>query len=169
MKRLFCLLVFMSVSTAIYAQDTYVNLGLGADIPVKKVANGYDGTRFRMEVELGERYFGFVAQPAFGNGAFSLFLGPRLMLPFQIGSRPLFIIPDFTTGIDFGFANSTVGLALDFKFGFRTFYEFSRGFAFSFRPFGIAIRPFNVWFGGTPNQSQISVVYEINAGIAYFF
>ncbi len=168
MKKILCALVFL-FTVGLYAQDTYFNFGLGADVPVKKVNNGYQGSRFRMELELGERYFGFVAQPAFGNDAFSLFLGPRLMLPFQIGSRPIFIIPDFTTGIDFGFANSTVGLGLDFKFGFRAFYEFREGMAVSFRPFGMSIRPFNVWFGGTPNQSQISVMYEINAGFAYFF
>lgn len=168
MKKTLCALLFLCAG-GLFAQDTYLNIGLGADIPVKKVANGYSGTRFRMEAEIGERYFGFVAQPAFGNDAFSLFLGPRLMLPFQVGSRPLFIIPDFTTGIDFGFANSTVGMAIDFKFGFRAFYEFREGMAISFRPFGMSVRPFNVWFGGTPNQSHISVMYEINVGFAYFF
>ena len=168
MKKILCLAAFL-FAVSLYAQDTYVNFGIGADVPVKKVNNGYQSSRFRMELELGERYFGFVAQPAFGDDAFSLFLGPRLMLPFQIGSRPIFIIPDFTAGLDFGFGHSTVGLGLDFKLGFRTFYEFREGMAISFRPFGMSIRPFNVWFGGTSNQSQISVMYEINVGFAYFF
>ena len=91
------------------------------------------------------------------------------MLPFQVGSRPIFIIPDFTTGIDFGFGRDTVGTAIDFKFGFRIFYEFKPGMGLSFRPFGIALRPFNVWFGNTPNQTQLSVVYEMSFGFSYFF
>ncbi len=168
MRKIFLAVVLLS-AFGLYAQDTYVNFGLGADVPVKKVTNGYQNTRFRMDIELGERYFGFVLQPAFGGGAFSLFMGPRFMLPFQVGSRPLFIIPDFTVGADFGFGHGTVGLGLDFKFGFRAFYEFKEGMAISFRPFGMSLRPFNVWFGGTPNQSQMSVVYEINIGFAYFF
>lgn len=168
MKKLLVMALLFG-SIGLFAQDTYINFGLGSDIPVKKIDGGYSKSRFRMEVEVGERNFGFVAQPAFGNGAFSLFLGPRLMLPFQIGSRPFFIIPDFTVGPDFGFGNDTVGMALDFKLGFRLFYEFSEGKAISFRPFGMTIRPFNVWFGNTPNQEHIAVVYEINAGFAYFF
>jgi len=156
-------------STTVHAQSAFLNVGLGPDIQVKSVAQGYSSSRLRMEVELGEKNFGFTVQPAFGDDAFSLFLGPRLMLPFQVGSQPLFIIPDFTVGPDFGFAHDTVGIAIDLKFGFRAFYEFADGMAISFRPFGMTLRPFNVWFGNTPNQSQMSVTYELSFGFAYFF
>ena len=71
MRKIFLAVVLLS-AFGLYAQDTYVNFGLGADVPVKKVTNGYQNTRFRMDIELGERYFGFVLQPAFGGGAFSL-------------------------------------------------------------------------------------------------
>jgi hypothetical protein len=156
-------------SGSLFAQDTFFNFGIGPDFMVKSAPSGYDGARFRMEAELGERYFGFVVQPAFGNDSFSLFFGPRLMLPFQIGSQPVFIIPDITVGADFGFSRGTVGLAFDFKFGLRTFYEFRPGMGISFRPFGLGLRPVNVWFGNTPNQTQISVTYEMSFGFAYFF
>jgi hypothetical protein len=165
----FLLGLLLCASTTVYAQSAFVNVGIGPDIQVKSVAQGYDSTRFRMEVELGEKNFGFTIQPAFGNDAFSLFLGPRLMLPYQIGKQPLFIIPDFTVGPDFGFGHDTVGFAVDVKFGFRAFYEFREGMAISFRPFGMTLRPFNVWFGATPNQSQLSVTYEMSFGFAYFF
>jgi hypothetical protein len=165
----FLLGFLICTSATVNAQSTFLNVGIGPDIQVKSVESGYSSSRFRMEVELGEKNFGFTLQPAFGNDAFSLFLGPRLMLPFQVGTQPLFIIPDFTVGPDFGFANSTVGIALDFKFGFRAFYEFADGMAISFRPFGMTLRPFNVWFGNTPNQIQMSVTYEMSFGFAYFF
>ncbi|MFH1223625.1 MAG: hypothetical protein V1647_04710 [Pseudomonadota bacterium] len=168
MRRFLVILAFLG-SSALFAQDTFFNFALGGDFMVTRAQSGYDSARFRMELELGEKNYGFVLQPAFGNDVTSLFLGPRLMLPFQIGSRPLFIIPDFTIGVDFGFGNDTIGMALDLKFGFRVFYEFTQGFALSVRPFGLALRPFNVWFGNTPNQTHISVAYEINAGIVYFF
>ncbi|MEI6092440.1 MAG: hypothetical protein WCQ47_02010 [bacterium] len=164
------LLIFVLVfSSTLFAEDTFFNFSIGPDIMVKKAPSGYDSTRFRMEAELGERYFGFVIQPSFGNDAFALFFGPRLMLPFQVGSRPIFIIPDLTVGADFGFAQETVGLAFDFKLGFRTFYEFAPGMAISFRPFGVCLRPVNVWFGNAPNQVQIAVTYEMNVGFTYFF
>ena len=165
----FLLGFLLCASSVVYAQSAFVNVGLGPDIQVKSVAQSYDSTRFRMEVELGEKNFGFTLQPAFGNDAFSLFLGPRLMLPIQIGVLPLFIIPDFTVGPDIAFANDTIGFAVDIKFGFRAFYEFRDGMAISFRPFGLTLRPFNVWFGSTPNQSQMSVTYEMSFGFAYFF
>jgi len=168
MNRYLLVLAFL-FSTALLAQDTFVNFAVGPDIQVKSVENGYNSTRFRMEAELGEKNFGFVLQPAFGDDVFSLFLGPRLMLPLQIGSRPIFIIPDLTVGGDFGFGHDTVGFALDFKVGFRVFYEFARGFAATIRPFGLSLRPFNVWFGNTPNQVQLSAVYEMSFGLAYFF
>ena len=165
----FLLGLLLCASTTVHAQSAFVNVGIGPDIQVKSVNNSYDSTRLRMELELGEKNFGFTLQPAFGNDSFSLFLGPRLMLPFQIGNQPLFIIPDFTVGPDFGFANDTIGLALDFKFGFRAFYEFADGMGVSFRPFGITLRPFNTWFGTAPNQGQMSVTYEISFGFCYFF
>ncbi len=167
--RKYIIVIILIFSGSMFAQDTFFNFSVGPDIVVKKSPSGYDSARFRMEAELGERYFGFVIQPAFGNDAFSLFFGPRFMLPFQIGSHPFFIIPDFTPGFDFGFANTTVGLAMDLTFGFRLFYEFKQGMAVSFRPFGMTLRPFNVWFGNTPNQSQISVLYQMNVGFTYFF
>jgi hypothetical protein len=169
MRKYFILLILLFLSSYTYAQDTFFNVGIGPDFMVKEVPNSYDGARFRIEAEIGEKYFAFVLQPAFGNGAFTLFLGPRLMLPFQVGSRPIFIIPDFTTGIDFGFGRDTVGTAIDFKFGFRIFYEFKPGMGLSFRPFGIGLRPFNVWFGNAPNQTQLSVTYEMSFGFSYFF
>ncbi|MEI6079661.1 MAG: hypothetical protein WCQ53_03370 [bacterium] len=168
MRKILIILVLM-LSGSLFAQDTFFNFGIGPDFMVKSAPSGYNSARFRMELELGERYFGFVVQPAFGNDATSVFFGPRLMLPFQVGSHPIFIIPDFTPGVDFGFGNDTVGLALDFKFGLRLFYEFAQGMAISFRPFGMSLRPFNVWFGNTPNQTQISVTYEMSFGFAYFF
>lgn len=168
MRRYLIALAFLC-STGAFAQDAYFNFSLGPDIQVKQVESGYTDTRLRLEFELGEKNFGFVFQPSFGNDVFALFLGPRLMLPLQIGSSPLFIIPDVTVGPDFGFAHDTVGLALDFKLGFRAFYEFAKGFAVSFRPFGVTLRPFNTWFGTYPNQTKLSVTYEMQFGIAYFF
>jgi hypothetical protein len=165
----FLLGFLLCASSVVHAQSAFVNVGIGPDIQVKSVSQSYDSTRFRMEVELGEKNFGFTLQPAFGDGAFSLFLGPRFMLPIQIGKLPLFIIPDFTIGPDFGFGYDTVGLAIDLKFGFRAFYEFADGMAVTFRPFGMTLRPFNVWFGPTPNQTQMSVTYEMSFGFAYFF
>lgn len=163
------LILFLSAPVVLDAQSAFFNFGIGPDFQVKSVPNSYNSARFRMEAEIGEKNFGFTAQPAFGNGAFSLFLGPRLMAPFQIGSEPLFVIPDLTVGVDFGFGHDTVGLALDIKTGFRLFYEFTKGMALSFRPFGLSLRPFNTWFGNYPNQSQISVTYELSFGFAYFF
>jgi len=168
MRKYFVILAFLFTGS-LFAQDTFFNFAIGPDFMVKSVPGGYDSTRFRMEAELGERYLGFVIQPAFGNDAFTLLFGPRFMMPFQVGSRPIFIIPDATLGFDFGFGHDTVGLALDLKFGFRAFYVFTKGMGISFRPFGMSLRPFNVWFGSTPNQTQISVAYEMSFGFAYFF
>lgn len=151
------------------AQGAYFHFSFGPDAQVKKATNGYQKTRFRTNFELGSRNFGFVLQPAFGNGATSLFIAPKFMMPFQIGSNPLFIIPDFTPGFDFGFAGGDVGLAMDLKFNLRAFYEFQRGLAITFKPFGLGIRPFNIWFGSPANQTKLSVTYEIQFGFAYFF
>jgi hypothetical protein len=148
----FLLGFLLCASSVVHAQSAFVNVGLGPDFQVKSVSQSYD-----------------TVQPAFGNDAFSLFLGPRLMLPIQIGKQPLFIIPDFTIGPDFGFSHDTIGFAVDLKFGFRAIYEFADGMGVSFRPFGLTLRPFNVWFGPTPNQTQMSVTYEMSFGFVYFF
>jgi hypothetical protein len=167
MKKILFLLVF--VPSTLFSQGAYFNFSIGPDVQVKKVVNSYSKTRFRTNFEIGSKNFAFAFQPAFGNDSVSLFLAPKFMIPLQIGSNPLFIIPDFTPGFDFGFSNGDVGFAIDIKFYLRAFYEFKPGMAITFTPFGLSLRPVNVWFGSRPNQTQLSVVYELAFGYAYFF
>ena len=115
----FLLGFLLCASSVVHAQSAFVNVGLGPDFQVKTVADSYDSTRFRMEVEVGEKNLGFTLQPAFGNDAFSLFLGPRFMYPIQIGKLPLFIIPDFTIGPDFGLRSVGRGGLCPITRGFR--------------------------------------------------
>ncbi|MBN1114982.1 MAG: hypothetical protein JXA66_06540 [Oligoflexia bacterium] len=167
--RSYILLVLFVFSGYLGAQDAFFNLSIGPDMPIHDVPNSVQGTRFRMNFEVGGKHLGFVLQPAFGQDVNSVMFGPRFMVPFQIGSQPLFVIPDFTIGADFGFSNDVIGLAMDLKFGLRVFYEIADAVGIAFRPFGLALRPFNIWFGNTPNQTAISVRYELMLGFAYFF
>jgi hypothetical protein len=169
--KVFLSAMFLVFSYSLNAQDAFFNISMGPDFVVKNPsdASALEGTRFRLELELGGKNLGFTFQPAFGGGASTIYMGPRFMLPFQIGSQPLFIVPDITVGPDFGFGNGQVSLAMDIKTGVRLFYELQEGMGISFRPFGFALRTFNIRFGEEPNQSQLSVRYEMLFGFTYFF
>ena len=164
----YLLLCLMLNST--YAQDAFFNMALGPDISVVNKENSSLTTaKFRLNLEIGTKNLGFVLQPSFGSGYTSLFLGPRFMLPIQVGDKALFIVPDSAIGIDFSFDDSDLGTALDIKFGVRLFYEIQDGMALSFRPFGLNIRPFNIWYGSRGNQVGLVLRYELMMGFAYFF
>jgi len=167
---MFILFIIQLFLNATYSQDAFFNLAFGPDIGVIDKENSkLTDTRFRINMEIGTRNIGFVFQPSFGSGYTSIFLGPRFMIPFQVGSKALFIVPDSAVGVDFSFDDKVLGTALDIKFGFRVFYEIQNSMAISFRPFGLNIRPFNVWYGSTPNQFGLVLRYELMLGFTYFF
>ena len=61
-----------------------------------------------------------------------------------------------------------MGIAMDSKLGVRVFYEFYEGMALVVRPVGLDLRFFNIWMGDRPNQTSVSVNYEIQLGFTYF-
>jgi hypothetical protein len=169
MRRIFLTLIMFG-AVSLMAEGAFFDFAMGPDWAVKDVQNSrMPNARFLMNLEVGGKHIGFTLQPSFGDGVTSIYLGPRLMMPIQIGDRPLFVVPDISIGPDFSFTNGIVGFTADMQFGFRIFYEIQDGFGISFRPFGMTIRPFNVWFGDTPNQVQIAVRYEMLFGFTYFF
>lgn len=153
-----------------FAQDAFFSMGIGPDFGVVDKPNSQlTTTRARIDLAIGTKNIGFSFQPSFGSGYTSIFLGPILMVPLQIGNKGLFIVPDASTGIDFSFDNTVLGTALDIKFGFKVFYEIQPSMAIAFRPFGLCMRPFNIWYGDTPNQFGLVLRYEMMLGFAYFF
>jgi hypothetical protein len=169
LKKFFlCSAFFISLSC--FAQDAFFNVSMGPDFVIKNPDKGaVDGTRFRLELELGGKNFSFVFQPSFGSNTSSIYMGPRMMLPLQVGSQPLFVVPDCSVGPEFSFSEGNVALGLDFKFGVRLFYELQEGMGISFRPVGFALKTFNVWFGDAANQVQLGLRYEMLVGFVYFF
>lgn len=166
---MFLTLILMFFNYA-HGQDAFFSMGIGPDFGIVDKDNSrLSSKRARVDIQLGTKNVGFAFQPSFGSGYTSIYIGPVFMLPFQVGSKGLFVVPDASLGVDFSFDDSVLGTSLDMKFGFKVFYEIQPSMAIAFRPFGLCLRPFNIWYGGTPNQIGLVLRYEIMLGFAYFF
>ena len=99
MKKLL-LFVGILLSGSIFAEGAFLTMSLGPDLVVQKAENGFQSARFRLNTEIGSKNFAFLIQPSFGSNVSAVFVGARFMYPIPMGDAPLFVVPDFGTGVD---------------------------------------------------------------------